>query len=183
MARRLFRTLRFPMPVEDPRALAEQLVARARASSIVGSGGEQELRFVAPGSLVVVIDRTEARFSLDESAHLDEDPEGDADEIALQLEILLGIEEEEGDEGEAPAQDDSDRNAAVMVGALLERDLLELSTPRSRDQVEGRLAHLLAQGVQDPARLSAAIVSCSGVAELYADDDTLGTLIDSLGDR
>ena len=75
MTRRLFRTLRFPMPVEDPRALAEQLAARARASSIVGSGGEQELRFVAPASLVVVIGASEARFSLDESAHLDEDPD------------------------------------------------------------------------------------------------------------
>lgn len=183
MTRKLFRTLRFPTPVEDPRALAERLADRMPASSIVGSGGEQELRFVAPGSLVLVIGRTEARFSLDESAHLDEDPEGDADEIALHLEVLLGLVEEEGEEDEAPVQDDSDRKAAALVGALLERELLALNTPRSCGQVEGRVAHLLARGVQDPARLSAAILDCTGVAELYADDDTLGALLDTVGGR
>lgn len=88
------------------------------------------------------------------------------------------------DEPEEPSpSDEADRLAAWLVGALLEQGLLELAAPRSRAQVEGKLAHLLANGVRDPARLSAAIIACSGVAELYADDEWVGRALHSWQER
>lgn len=101
----------------------------------------------------------------------------------LEAEALAGIEEAEDLAEEPPPSDEADRLAAWLVGALLDQGLLELAAPRSRAQVEGRLAHNLASGVRDPARLSAAIIACSGVAELYADDERIGSILHSWQER
>lgn len=197
MTRRLIDRMTLPPEAQaDPAVLAESVADAFPVASIVGGRGEQELRFVAPATLVVLISATEVQF-FDEPLPPPEDEEaageehaeaedGDAPEDAVEaivghLEVLLGMatEEDEGGEGETIPDDEADRRAAVIVGALLERGLLELTTPRSRAQVEGRLAHLLAHGRRDPGFLAEQIADCSGVAEFYADDAQMAAVLAS----
>lgn len=81
-------------------------------------------------------------------------------------------------EAAATSRDADDEAAAAIIEALLEAGLLELVTHRSRAGVEGKLAHLLSQGITAPDQIAEALIAAPGVAELYADDDTLGALLD-----
>jgi len=198
MSRRLIETMKLPAaPKPDPAVLAEALAEEFAVASIAGGHGEQELRFVTPGSLVVVVSATEVRFFAepeaiaadaeddgDEEGEEDEEqtPDDAADEISAYLAGFLGLSldgEEEADADEAVPDDAADRHAARLVEELLARGLLELVTPRSRAQVEGRLAHLLAHGVRGAGSLAEAIADCSGVAELYADDAQMAEVLET----
>ncbi|MDC0674717.1 hypothetical protein [Nannocystis radixulma] len=199
MTRRWFHTMKLPdSPVPDPSVLAEAVADEFAVASIVGGHGEQELRFVTPGTLVVVISATEVQF-FDQPDPIEEDeddaasaedeeqtPEDAAEEIEGFLAGFLGLsedeeddedEEDEEDEEDDEAGDEEERVARRVVDALLERGLLELTTPRSRAQVEGRLAHLLAYGERGAGQLAEAIAGCSGVAEFYADDGQLAEVL------
>ncbi|PCC72858.1 hypothetical protein SAMN02745121_01975 [Nannocystis exedens] len=172
--------------------LAESVSEAFPVASIVGGRGDQELRFVAPATLVVVISAT-AVHCYEEPLPPEEDEEGyeddgeDADEddpmdtaedILAHVSVLLGLDEEEEEGPDEPTPDDAaDRRAAAIVALLLQDGLLELVTPRSRPQVEGRLAHLLAHGMHDAGALAESIADCSGVAEFYADDAQMAAVL------
>ena len=192
-SRSLIRTMSFP-DAADPRALAERIADAHRVSSIVGSAGEVEVRFVDPDSLVVVIGRGGARF-FEEPLDIEEDddpeheplepedPAGTAESVAALLARALGLPDPEGGEGEdageddGPPPDESDQQARRVVAALLDRGLIELASPRSRASVEAHVAHVLARFGPDPQRLSEEIIEHKGVADLYADDEELAAIL------
>ncbi len=194
MPRVLLRSLDFDSPPRDPAALSDEVAARFRASSITGpplsqsSAATQELWFVEPASLVLVLDARRARFYRDDAVSDDgvdeehgtplepEDPAAKADEIATFLAAFLEGDDEGEPEVAAP-EDDWDRVAKLLVEALLASELLELSTPRSRGNVERHVAHTLARGVTDAAELGSEITECQGAAEVYADDETIARLL------
>ena len=70
-----------------------------------------------------------------------------------------------------------DMKAKEMVETLLLQELLVLSTPRSRSEVEKKLAFLLADGDPSGEDLANAIMDLACVVELYADDPTLEALL------
>lgn len=182
----------------SPVMLAESVSEAFPVVSIVGGRGEQELRFVSPATLVVVISATavecyeeplpppeedaEGSEEEDEDFVEDEDEEDDdplstAEDILGHVSALLGLDEEEEAPDEPTPDDAADRRAAAIVAALLQEGLLELVTPRSRPQVEGRLAHLLAHGMHDAGALAESIADLSGVAEFYADDAQMAAVL------
>lgn len=174
----------------NPVMLAESVSEAFPVASIAGGRGEQELRFVSPATLVVVISATSVEcheeplpppedeaFAEDEDEE-EEDPRAMAEDILAHVSTLLGLDEEEEASPDEPTPDDAaDRRAAAIVAALLQEGLLELVTPRSRPQVEGRLAHLLAHGMHDAGALAESIADCSGVAEFYADDAQMAAVL------
>ncbi|WP_434424004.1 hypothetical protein [Nannocystis pusilla] len=193
MSRRLLESMAIPAELQvNPVMLAESVSEAFPVMSIVGGRGEQELRFVSPATLVVVISATavecydeplpppeddaegDEEFAEDED---DEDPRSTAEDILGHVSELLGLDEEEESPDEPTPDDAADRRAAAIVAALLQDGLLELVTPRSRPQVEGRLAHLLAHGMHDAGALAESIADCSGVAEFYADDAQMAAVL------
>lgn len=194
MTRTLIRTMSFP-DAADPKALADRIADTLRVSSIVGSGGEVEVRFVEPDDLVVVIGPNGARFYdepvlLEEEVDPDhappepEDPDSAAESVAALIARVLGLRDPAGVEGEdaedeGPPPDESDRHAKRVVAALLDRGLIELVSPRSRASVEAHVAHVLAHHGADPQRLSEEIIEHRAVADLYADDEALAAILDA----
>ncbi|MCY0993878.1 hypothetical protein OV203_42460 [Nannocystis sp. ILAH1] len=189
MSRRLLESMAIPAELQvNPVMVAESVSEAFPVMSIVGGRGEQELRFVSPATLVVVISATAVEcydeplpppeededFAEDEE---DEDPRSTAEDILGHVSELLGLEEEEESPDEPTPDDAADRRAAAIVAALLQDGLLELVTPRSRPQVEGRLAHLLAHGMHDAGALAESIADLSGVAEFYADDAQMAAVL------
>lgn len=198
MHRRPLERMTFPLEVlpVDTRALADRLADRHPAT-IVGSGGQFELRFGDPSNLIAVISPAHVDFFEDLAAQAavdeEEDPEHQSPEelsvesgaegIVHTIEELLGlfVEDDAAADAEYAAarpDDAADRQAQTIVGALLERQLLELVTPRSRAAVEGKLAHMLAHGF-DAARIAESLAALECVAELYIDDDQLAALLAS----
>ncbi|MFY0534805.1 hypothetical protein [Nannocystis pusilla] len=195
MSRRLLESMAIPAELQvNPVMLAESVSEAFPVMSIVGGRGEQELRFVSPATLVVVISATAVEcfdeplpppeedaeeyedFAEDEDEE-EEDPLSTAEDILGHVSELLGLDEEEEAPDEPTPDDAADRRAAAIVAALLQDGLLELVTPRSRPQVEGRLAHLLAHGMHDAGALAESIADCSGVAEFYADDAQMAAVL------
>ena len=174
MARRLLRSLAFPSPT-DPRALAERVGAEFRAYAIVGTSIDYEVTFVEPASLILVISRDQARIFVD--GRHDEEIDETAEDIEHFIAVALGMVVDDDGPDDEPARDPSDQRAAAFVEALLADGLLELVTPRSRAQVEGKVAHLLAHGKASPAELGAALTDSRGVSELYADDAQLAAVL------
>lgn len=174
----------------DARALAEGLTGEFGVASISGSGGEYEVQLVSPASLVIVLGPRAARFFMQdvedaapEAGDVDEeeeeeDPHDAAEAVRHHLELRLGLwtgEDEEGDD-EKPPDDDCDRLARDVVARLLERGLLELVTPRSRESAEGRLANSLSRGA--PAGVLAEHLSeVRGVAEVFATDEEMEAVV------
>ncbi|MDC0716891.1 hypothetical protein [Nannocystis bainbridge] len=195
MTRRLLESMAFPKDTQvNPIALAEAVTEAFPVCSVVGGRGEQELRFVAPAGLVVVISATgvqcfaeppppleaedaEDEAEEDEEDEDDDDPQATAEGVLMHVAAVLGLEEEDEGGDTAAPDDAADRRATAIVAALLAEGLLELVTPRSRAQVEGRLAHLLAHGVHNPGALAESIADCSGVAEFYADDAQMAAVL------
>ena len=190
MSRRLLESMAIPAELQvNPVMLAESVSEAFPVMSIVGGRGEQELRFVRPATLLVVISATaiecydeplqlpeeDEDFAADEE---DEDPGSTAEDILGHVATLLGLDEAEDGSADEPTPDDAaDRRAAAIVAALLQDGLIELVTPRSRPQVEGRLAHLLAHGMHDAGALAESIADLSGVAEFYADDAQMAAVL------
>ncbi|WAS91995.1 hypothetical protein [Nannocystis punicea] len=201
MSRRLLESMEIPADLRvNPVMVAESVSEAFPVASIVGGRDDQELRFVSPAELVVVISATAVHcyeeplpveeveedeygevIEDDEEDEVEEDdPRDTAEDILAHVSALLGLEVEEDEdeiEDEAKPDDAADRRAAAIVAALLDAGLLELVTPRSRPQVEGRLAHLLAHGVHHPGALAESIADCSGVAEFYADDGQMAAVL------
>lgn len=183
-------------PGSDARALAESLVGAFGVTSISGSGGEHEVRFANPAELVAVIGPSRASFFLQEEDAREgdddaepaedhdpeeEDPYDFAEAVSDHLAARLGLladEDEEGDaEDEEPPDDDHDRVAREVVAALLERGLMELSTPRSRSMVEGRVARCLSRGKVDGEAICAELTKVDAVSEIYASDEELSQIV------
>lgn len=192
VSRRLLESMAIPAELQvSPVMLAESVSEAFPVASIVGGRGEQELRFVSPATLLVLISATAVEcydeplpppeegededFAEDEE---DDDPRSIAEDILGHVATLLGLDEENEEAPGEPTPDDAaDRRAAAIVAALLQDGLLELVTPRSRPQVEGRLAHLLAHGMHDAGALAESIADCRGVAEFYADDAQMAAVL------
>lgn len=183
------------LPV-DLADLADRL-ADAHPATIVGRAAPIELRFADPPTLLAVLSAARVDFFEDLDAQADDDPvdtddlgetddddettaDDGAEDVTNTIEILLGLadDDDEADAAYAASRnvDDADRLAAALLGALLERGLLELVTPRARPAVEGKLAHLLAHDA-DPHAIADGLADHEGVAELYADDAELAALL------
>ncbi|MFZ6185340.1 hypothetical protein [Nannocystis pusilla] len=195
MSRRLLESMAIPAELlVNPVMLAESVSEAFPVMSIVGGRGEQELRFVSPATLVVLISATavecyeeplpppeeyeeEDEDFVEDEDEEDDDPLSTAEDILGHVSALLGLDAEEEAPDEPTPDDAADRRAAAIVAALLQEGLLELATPRSRPQVEGRLAHLLAHGMHDAGALAESIADLSGVAEFYADDAQMAAVL------
>lgn len=185
MARSLIRTLKLPRG-SDARALADEVAEHFHVASISGSGGEHEIQLVSPAALVVVIDKASARFFVqdleldaEDDDDDDEDPDGTAQEISDHLARFVGLApgaDDEDGEDEKPPLDNADKLAEKVVALLLERGLLEITTPRSRPKVEARLAHCIDRGVSGGAMCDA-LTEVPGVAELYTTDEEIEALV------
>lgn len=189
--RSLLRTLELPKGA-NPRDLAECLTDDFNVASISGSNGEYEVQMVSPDELVVVINASRVRFFIEPRDDDDED-EGDdeefdededdphdiAEDMSFFLSRRLGLikdEDDEPDESAGTPDDDSDELARRIVARLLEEDLLELVTPRSRPSVESHLAHCLAQG-KNAEKLCDELAEVKGVAELYASNEQFADIL------
>lgn len=192
MQRRPIETLAFPpdvLPVDLP-TLADALGDRHDAT-IVGSDGGYELRLGTPSTLIVVLSPAQVDFFEDVAPHEPDDddpthpfPEEDSMEAGVErvvhtIEQLLGLYVEEADEHATDDEhDDADRAAKLVLARLLEEGSIELVAPRSRAGVEGKLAHLIARGA-DAATVLDGLTDHEGVAEIYADERRLATLLSS----
>ncbi len=77
---------------------------------------------------------------------------------------------------ERAAPDRYERQASQIVRMLLDGKHLELTTPRSRDAVAGRLVFAL-ESRRSAAQVLDLLIRCEDVAEVYCDTETLARLI------
>lgn len=187
--RDLIHTLALP-PGSDARALAEEVAERFRAASISGSGGKHEVQLMSPSSLVVLVGPKAVQF-FEQPVEVDEetdeehdgddeedDPKDTAEAISDHLARFVGLtpdDDDDDDENKQPLYD-ADELALKVVALLLARGLLELTTPRSQEKVEARVAHGLDKGLGG-AVICNALTEVPGVAELYTSDAELDAII------
>lgn len=73
--------------------------------------------------------------------------------------------------------DNPDQSARDLVEALLQHELLVLSTPRSRREVEVALAVLLDHDDVTGETIAEELMDLSGVVDFFATDDDLDALL------